>query len=1573
MNGRAFNGTGVGYNSANETDPITFPALLDTNVTIVHPSNPAGTLGIDLPVAFLPNLPGHIHDSKYVVGDLGDGDTDEPYDAADFQNVPLAAVIPTTSNLNIPAILPSFHRPAMINYVYVNHIAPYLTSASAANNLRVFLQPYGPDNTLGTADDPQDMSGTALPPAVLRNVVAVKQAMIFRPLPELNPNFDGGNSAFTSGGLSAAWSAGTNPYVIGGWDVDNDGDGYTDGVWINPGFPLQTTEDGRLARPLVSVLVVDMDGKINLNTHGNWAHVATTGIAAVAGPHPVRTRVATSDLARTPASDDRPEGQGYGPVEINPTVGTTSSSSDRLFEPSELETLLLGISTRPGRYGADKVSGASSLDTLAARKFYDIAADFSDNTTTNLRGFQTIPDLRGELAVGLNQAGQPRWDQSRWSGSDFRDNNPYEVNLATNGPSGVNAAGASDAPFTPAELERILRINDVDAGLLPDRLVKLFSVFTTDSDAPRNRRLVTTDSYHIPVPHVYYPSPTTPRAVHITDLARRRVINDSTLAAFTPAQRNTLAGRVIATSSFFSPDLLLGTKMDINRPFGDSRDNNGNAIVDEHWQTGTNNEATGNNEQIDGAYVDHDNDGITNENGFLARHYYARHLYQLMMLLTPTGGLDLDSNSVVTLVEKRATADMLAQWAINVVDFRDPDSIMTPFEYDTTPFSAPQPGPDGGWGVMGTDDDGDGTMDNESEALWPGSDDIGPWNVDGYLGVGPSGVSDDSDAERALVWGCERPELVLSENLAFHDRRVEDLDNPSKKTTHDDGSGNIGEKDGAGNLKTPNDFDQALRPLGYMYVEINNPWSSVDERKPQEFYNANTPSAGVVLGGIAGTSPIWRLAVTSASEGAAATDLVATPPASTPTSLERVVYFTTAAPLATSGAAETPVGTIRFNAEVAPTRVLPGRYAVVGTYHQMINENNPVDGAAGGVDYVALIGRRNDLATVMSDVTKTRRIIMHHNPVPDQSWLYVENSDANPSFNGNNAPSWLPPTGVTPTNTSYIADMLPPVTIPVNGLNISQGNYPADDPNGDPYGTVTHTDTGEPIYALAYDRPFDLDPARSVDRNPNTAVVDPLDNDTTYTSFRRIHLQRLANPLEPYSALTNPYLTIDSMEIDLTVFNGMASGSGPGTGGDPSFASRERGLTSGSGFAPDRRFWRDDSTGPQTTIPAITDHYFNEQFRHTLGGLNRTFKSRYQKDLSMTPMATTAPSDELVGAPNSSVFDPLTGVGGAPFPWLTWNNRPFVSELELMLVPRFPAWQLPQKFSLTPGDDPYAVTSAFGTTGNHYPHLLNFFDNRTGSVGAHFYRVFEYLGVPSRFIGTETWLNKTTFANGVGTDNFHPPFNRIPAFREPGRVNPNTIYDDRAWRALSGLTDTTDFATPDELAWSDSRRGYGTAGSGIISINDAYPTIFANPLRSSGSGRLVPLATMVRADIDCTLLRSNLITPSGPAASGQPNFATTSGGTHIDPDRNPYFRYQSIQRLSNLVTPRSNVYAVWITVGMFEVDPVSGGLGQEIGSETGEVQRHRAFYMIDRSIPVAYEPGENHNVDRAILVRRFVE
>ena len=51
-----------------------------------------------------------------------------------------------------------------------------------------------------------------------------------------------------------------------------------------------------------------------------------------------------------------------------------------------------------------------------------------------------------------------------------------------------------------------------------------------------------------------------------------------------------------------------------------------------------------------------------------------------------------------------------------------------------------------------------------------------------------------------------------------------------------------------------------------------------------------------------------------------------------------------------------------------------------------------------------------------------------------------------------------------------------------------------------------------------------------------------------------------------------------------------------------------------------------------------------------------------------------------------------------------------------------------------------------------------------------------------------------------------------------------------------------------------------------------------------------------------------------------PLFSETATTPYMDADRNPYMTYQPMTRLGNLVTNRSNVFAVWITVGYFEVE-----------------------------------------------------
>jgi len=138
----------------------------------------------------------------------------------------------------------------------------------------------------------------------------------------------------------------------------------------------------------------------------------------------------------------------------------------------------------------------------------------------------------------------------------------------------------------------------------------------------------------------------------------------------------------------------------------------------------------------------------------------------------------------------------------------------------------------------------------------------------------------------------------------------------------------------------------------------------------------------------------------------------------------------------------------------------------------------------------------------------------------------------------------------------------------------------------------------------------------------------------------------------------------------------------------------------------------------------------------------------------------------------------------------------------------------------------------------------------------------------------------------------------------------------------------------------------------------------------------------VRTERDVSLLRG--VNPLVPAGLPLFSYQQLNGATD-DPVKNTYFQIANLQRLSNLLTTRSNVYAVWVTVGFFEVSPNQGTglidaghpdgfqLGQEIGSETGEVKRPRAFYIYDRSIPVGFEPGKNHNIDQGTLIKRFIE
>jgi hypothetical protein len=206
-----------------------------------------------------------------------------------------------------------------------------------------------------------------------------KRRVSLRPV---EPNFTGGNPGFT--------------YVNGPWDVDNDGDGVPDSIWVDLGMPVQTDPEGRMYKPLFAILCVDLDGRLNVNAHGNptifYAN-RPTAIDLVAGN--------TANF---------PKGMGYGPAEV----------------------ALTGITNQPGalmsaRYGTNVSPGRSGLDMIGAVKFFEEPKNYFqrlNQTNYEYTSYSTPADLRGELAFGLDPFGRLVSERIPDAVADARANSP---------------------------------------------------------------------------------------------------------------------------------------------------------------------------------------------------------------------------------------------------------------------------------------------------------------------------------------------------------------------------------------------------------------------------------------------------------------------------------------------------------------------------------------------------------------------------------------------------------------------------------------------------------------------------------------------------------------------------------------------------------------------------------------------------------------------------------------------------------------------------------------------------------------------------------------------------------------------------------------------------------------------------------------------------------------------------------------------------------------------------------------------------------------------------------------------
>jgi hypothetical protein len=376
------------------------------------------------------------------VGDQGSlkGQSNEGIDVPDWRDFWLSY---TDANVH----LPSFHRPELIHYLTNLYGAP--TNAAEASEL---LRLIDASTARMMSYSYQGQNG----------VVSV------------NPYFQPHGSFPTYPRESLTNNVPLNQYLqgllSGTLDIDNDGDGKPDSVWINPNMQTIHAPDGRLLKPLAAVMIQDLDGRLNVNLHGDRVQGSARGNFGGGGLG-FNAFANSSGLHRDGTSLS--QGFGFGPADIslNPLFAhnqslLTSNNGYSLFDlrygarPYANSAFSLQVDRSPGRSGDDPQSALMEREMPA----------------NGIYGHATMPGgpmgRRSSVAPTLDKHGNVVYlypqvpDATPETGAQGY---PSEtVGDAYEAGSGLRDFG--DTPFTLSDLEAILRRYDEDVEALPSEL-----------------------------------------------------------------------------------------------------------------------------------------------------------------------------------------------------------------------------------------------------------------------------------------------------------------------------------------------------------------------------------------------------------------------------------------------------------------------------------------------------------------------------------------------------------------------------------------------------------------------------------------------------------------------------------------------------------------------------------------------------------------------------------------------------------------------------------------------------------------------------------------------------------------------------------------------------------------------------------------------------------------------------------------------------------------------------------------------------------------------------------------------
>ncbi len=479
--------------------------------------------------------------------------------------------------------------------------------------------------------------------------------------------------------------------------------------------------------------------------------------------------------------------------------------------------------------------------------------------------------------------------------------------------------------------------------------------------------------------------------------------------------------------------------------------------------------------------------------------------------------------------------------------------------------------------------------------------------------------------------------------------------------------------------------------------------------------------------------------------------------------------------------------------------------------------------------------------------------------------------------------------------------------------------------------------SGAGFYVLGPSAPF-MDPA--TDPDPNIKRNPPNPNLTpTYSSpsmsyqvlvppvgvesppaqpmvllRRLVYPNQLPNPSIPGGVIDptipyNPYLTVDYVNpvqsLDTRIYDKNGAHPVQGAAGGPGSVPMAKRATMGRRQPYDANLVQYAYSAPPNPPPALPQPV--NSFSST-GPNNTLVIGRHNYDDPNNPptFSSTSPNKTLA----------------IPFNWLTHLDRPLISPIELLQVSAF---------------KPHELTHAFVQGGTPYQHLAPWTTEiaatkTTPAFSSRLTRFFEMVETQSLLPGARV--------NG----------------RVPGKINPNTVWDLEIFQAIADAQPSNSFYNSDPTYGDKTTDAY---------VNDVFRKMVLTRTPAFGNNTGAPQIGQYDRPFKPLSVGS---APGGDALDAAAFFGGGPTPRSLDDTlfrgvggftpassanlSHPYYKNELLNKVYNNLTPHSNTFGVFLTVGFFEVvnentRPVT--LGAEIGASEGKNIRHRMFAVVDRT------------------------